>query len=366
MKKAALTLCAVLSAGMLLAQVTITKTDMPAAGDTFRISTGLDTLITDPTLTGAGYSWDYSSLVALSQKVDTFVSASSTPITYYLSFNNMFDTTHKANLAARVAVPDSIGSLQPTNVYNYFKVKNWGYEQVGFAQTINGLPLPVTFDTTDMIYRFPMNYGNADSCTSFYKIDVPSLIYYSQKKHRVNEVDGWGTLVTPFGSFSVLRVKSTIMAHDSMFYYSLSTGYGFDHPLEIDYKWLGQGEGVPLLQINTVDQLGFPFVTSITYRDSARSTILGTGKINGQLSHVNVFPNPAASLFNVYIPSAEINALPGTYVFSMNDVLGREVMSANLSGRISRIDGGNLLSGIYFYRVTVSGKTIASGKVVME
>src|ERR1043166_2649915 len=44
------------------AQITIVSGDLPAAGDTFRVSNGQQFSGMDATLTGANYTWDYSQL----------------------------------------------------------------------------------------------------------------------------------------------------------------------------------------------------------------------------------------------------------------------------------------------------------------
>jgi hypothetical protein len=54
------------------AQITITNVDMPNVSETFRLSTTLDMQGLDPVLTGANYSWGFSTLVPDSQRVDTF------------------------------------------------------------------------------------------------------------------------------------------------------------------------------------------------------------------------------------------------------------------------------------------------------
>src|SRR6185295_16658519 len=104
----------------------------------------------------------------------------------------------------------------------------------------------------DTIYHFPLTYGTIDSSYSGYTLKLPSLVYFHNSSFRHNEADGWGSLTTPYGTFDVVRVKTTIMAHDSIYIDTLlNFGFAIDAPAEIDYKWIGKGQGEPLLQINT-------------------------------------------------------------------------------------------------------------------
>jgi hypothetical protein len=81
---------------------------------------------------------------------------------------------------------------------------------------------------------------------------------------RSSIADGWGVLTTPFGIFNTIRVKSVLIQDDSVHLDSL----GVNIPLyrEItQYKWLANGEGIPVLQVNV--ELG---MISAIYRDIYR------------------------------------------------------------------------------------------------
>jgi hypothetical protein len=93
----------------------------------------------------------------------------------------------------------------------------------------------------------------------------------------MNFVDGWGTLKTPFGIFSVIRIKSLISQRDSLYIDSLGTGFPMQRTIT-EYKWLGKNSGIPILQIS---EEGFS-VTAI-YRDSTR--------MSAQTLTVNVGPD---------------------------------------------------------------------------
>ncbi|MGZ4049454.1 MAG: hypothetical protein ACXVNN_08825, partial [Bacteroidia bacterium] len=54
----------------LSAQITVTSSDMPNAGDSIFISVTNSVGTIDPTLTGASYSWDYSTLTPNLQRFE--------------------------------------------------------------------------------------------------------------------------------------------------------------------------------------------------------------------------------------------------------------------------------------------------------
>ncbi len=239
----------------LFSQIVINTTDMPHVGDTLRES--------QTNVAPAGYSktgmdtiWNFSSLQALSQRIDTFASVASTPWAYQLFFAG-------ANLATPLT-GSPIPGLPVTQGYTFFKNSSASYSEMGSAYTVQNLPLPAKYDNPDIHYEFPMAPGNTWSSTAAFSINVPNLAYFSTHRYRTNIVDGWGLLTTPYGTFQTLRVKSTLLEHDSVYIDSLSTGFPFNRNI-IQYIWLGKGKSVPLLQVNEEGTL-----VTTSYRDFYR------------------------------------------------------------------------------------------------
>lgn len=301
------------------AQITLGSSDFPSAGDTIRMSTGLAFTGMDETLTGANYTWDYSQLQYLSQTVDTFLDVSSTNPLYSVIFANVSFNQYRANQATR-GINFSLGTnINVSDVFNFFYNGSSEYRQPGFGAVVNGIPIPITYGPLDILYHFPLNFGDGDTSNSAYTIDLTSTLglYYSVQRERVNEVDGWGSLTTPFGTFNALRVKTTINERDSVFVDSLGIGFGFAVPERYEYKWLGSGQKLPLLQIDA-SQVG---VSQIRYRDMYRSPLAVTEVANE--IYAEVYPNPAHDVFAVKLNSSKDQELN----FNLCDMNGRTVLS---------------------------------------
>jgi hypothetical protein len=343
-----------ISAQYLKAQISIGTSDMASVQDTFRLSSGVINPLLDPTATGAGYNWDFSNLTPIIQRIDSFVSPSSTPGLYPIFFG------FSSNLAYKVYTPDSIGPIKPSNAFNFYKNSSSSYKQIGYASTINSAPLPINYDTADIIYKFPLQYTNRDSSRSSYKMNLPSLFYYGHSQSRLNIVDGWGTLKTPFGSFAVLRVKSVIMGRDT-FAYNGFPGFAINRPLAIEYKWMGQGSGVPLLQINTSQTLGASTVTSISYQDSARKgvPVLGIPEKNTiLLGNVDVYPNPASKEVSLSFSLAKASLV----TIEITDLSGKKIRNlskqCNFSTGIIKQNLEGVQSGTYLLSLFVDKSLI--------
>src|SRR6185312_135219 len=346
-------------------QITITQADMPQPGDTIRLSTTTDTTsLPNFANTGANYTWDYSALIPKSQTIDTFMSVTSTPFGYQLYFNNIiFYPAYVATVAQVAPTPPSIPSLTITKVIDYFKATSAAYENVGVGEALNNVPTSIMEDTIDYIYRFPMNYGNSDSCYSAYHVSIPSFGYYGNHQHRVNHVDGWGTLKTPYGTFSALRVTTTLTTSDSIYVTSFSFGITLPVPTQLQYKWFVVGQHLPVLQVNESVVLGVPVFSNIVYKDSARM-VQGIAQINSVLNGIKVFPNPAQNLVYISSPATISNAEVCLY-----NVMGQKIIQNHINklgaGNAVNLDISALPSGNYFLNVISEGR-IASFKVTKE
>jgi hypothetical protein len=291
------TLCIIMLASILTvkSQVTITATDMPKPGDTLRTSVTAILEGIDYQATGENFTWDFTGLTVMYQRIDTFVSVASTPMIYQAVFNNQFIfPDYKATVAKKIQEFGLIPNMQITDSYQFFKESTGDYREVGAGVTIAGAALPIMYQQIDTLYRFPLQYGNSDSAHSSFNIDVPDLGYVGFIKKRVNHADGWGTLITPYGEYQALRVKTEMEEYDTIFIDSLNTGFPLNR-VYTEYKWFANGFCLPLLQVNEE-----ALMVTAAYVDSVRTNFVGVGEQQSQDEfNFNVFPNPASEYISI-------------------------------------------------------------------
>lgn len=341
------------------AQITITSADMPSSNDKIRVSIGRAFTGMNARLTGANHTWDYSMLTSTSQTVDTFVSITSTGLLYWFQFAANSSFALKSN-----SPTVNLGVLNIDYEFDFFKKSTASYLQTGFGAAMNTFPLPVPYTPKDTIYRFPLHYNDTGLSPSAFSVSIPSLGYYGGNKTRTDTVDGWGTLTTPYGTFSVLRVKSVIRETDSIHVDTLG-GFGFTipRPVVVEYKWLGNGQHIPLLQINTTGGL----VTQIIYRDSLRINPLSVAPVEQPDVNFNVYPNPFVSnVFIEYVLSKE-----SEIALDVFNLAGENVFSENVGKKypgnqflILNLEDKNISSGTYFIRMNVDGRSFSSQPLV--
>jgi gliding motility-associated-like protein len=84
-----------------------------------------------------------------------------------------------------------------------------------------------------------------------------------------------GTLLTPFGTFNALRIKSTLQISDSIYLDTLGFGITIPRQTIVEYKWLGAGKKIPLLEVDVTNALlgnGFT-VDRVNWQDTLRAPL---------------------------------------------------------------------------------------------
>lgn len=335
----------------LFSQITIGQSDMPNVNDTLRVSLTYDTL--NPALTGTNYTWNYSYFNPYAQQVREFDDPNSFPSPFNLIFN-MFNTSY----GLVIPTPDSIGNISIDSAYNFYRESSTQYKQVGVGFWINSAPFPISYNPDDVIYVFPLNYGNIDSSDAEFGFQIPGLGYYGQKIHRVNVADGWGTLITPFGTAQTLRVRSTVTRTDTVYNDSTATGYTFTRPPSYEFKWLSQGGKTPRLQVDAIKPGSNYVVTNIIYRDSVRD-LTGLYEPWGGNNMLQVYPNPSNGSLQLVVAGGMKGQI------KMYNVLGELVFQLQVTKQKTLIDLSGQEKGLYFLEFD-SGNDSCIKKIIIE
>ncbi len=242
----------------LVAQITIGQSAMPVSGDTIRYSTanivGADLLLKTK---GANKTWDYSGLKPNGQDMYKYLASSKTPYAFY--FINQIG----------LKAADSIGASTFTfkNLYNFYTKNSTVFKAEGLGYSFSGIPLAAKNTDDDEIYQFPLDYNDSDISTFRFVLSIPgqTLFTYIQAGKRTNVVDGWGSITTPYKTYSsVLRVKTYLDEIDSL----VTTFAKIPIPRkQVIYKFLSTTEHIPVLEITGTETLGVFTATQIRYRD---------------------------------------------------------------------------------------------------
>jgi len=345
------------------AQIVITSSNVPASGDTARMSLAsvmaltTNTSLTSYTATGANFTWSFDSLKPTGQIMRQFKSASS--LGYFLStgYGEKTDDTLDLFIA------------QLNNVCDIYKKNSTGFYMDAWGITYSSFPLPVSYSKKDSIYKFPLNYLDRDSTNFALSTPSSSLIPFGFKKHghRITEVDGWGTIKTPYGTEPCLRVVTTQYSIDSI---KASIPLGtFTVPLNIGYpnyvrkyQWLTLTEHMPYLEITGTVVLNNFIPNEVRYRDMIRYFAGIKENASTQLA-LAIYPNPTTHQLNFIIPSS------GEFEICISDMQGRVLQKATFDNKNSinqnTVNVEGLSPGIYSGSI-INGSAVQNFKFVKE
>lgn len=334
--------------GICFGQITLSNTNMPGANDTLRYSNAALSTVGNYTQTGTNFNWNFSTLIPISQGVRAYKSAFSTPYAFFfLGFNEYGEKT---------ADTINLGLVMLTDVYNFYKKSTSGpnaYLVDGLGMKISGVPVPSYYSDKDELYMFPMTYPKYDSTTFKFSTLTTTAIPFSYTKagYRTTTVDGWGTITTPYGTASCLRVVTTQYSKDTLKSTLLPFPIGFPNT-QRSYQWLTTSSKIPYLEV-IGNVIGNNFtVTQVKYRDIYRF-LLGTDSNENDNTIMAVYPNPVNDkLLLNFIANAK-------YTGEIIDMNGRVVKSiTNETLQSNYIEVSDLSQGIYTIKVTENDKPV--------
>ncbi len=345
-----------LFAFVMQAQVTINQTDFPAAGDTVRFSVSYDMQqVGDPDLTGTNYTWNYASIIPDTQIFVTYIDPATLPNAYETVFNNVANPELQASWALPYDLPvPPLPGITLDNELIFAKIDANGLYRPGLGARINAIETAVPFDSIQTMYEFPLNYGDTIRSNTSFTLNLPGIGIIREYRYRTSAVQGWGTIITPYGSFSAIKVKSIINVMDTI---NDGTNIYAIPRTEIEFVWLCPNNGDEIMQIYSSTS------TTILYRDIPRTQGIEN---NDAIQNLSIFPNPCTDNFtmhltkNIQLDKAELNII---------DISGRLVKTEAILFENNEyqktIDISDLQSGIYFVQI-LSGKEKITKKLIIQ
>jgi len=258
-------------------QITITKSNMPVAGQNYIYTTSDDSI--DVSATGADTAWDFSQITPVSQDTYKYVSAAKANILYSIQFSG------------DVALNEKIQGL--TGAYQFFNTAATEYTQQGLGVTLPVIKIPVSIPYTspDVIYRFPLTYGKKDSASFTGTTTLTSGVTIKIVGKRINLVNGWGKVITPYKTYSCIRVVSFVEEIDSFLGTAINNS-------RIEYKWLSTSEQIPVFEAVVPKGTAGGGMT-LYYRDSFHNVVNPNGPVVGfSVPDTNVFINDTVTFNN--------------------------------------------------------------------
>jgi PKD domain/Secretion system C-terminal sorting domain len=102
-----------------------------------------------------------------------------------------------------------------------------------------------------------------------YTTNIPTLYYENKATQRTNLVDGWGTVTTPYGTFTnALRMQTTLVENDTI----ALVGTGLPRTIRTsrELKWLDNSKKLPILVVTQIQNATVWTTTKVEFLDIQR------------------------------------------------------------------------------------------------
>ncbi|SFT53795.1 Por secretion system C-terminal sorting domain-containing protein [Lishizhenia tianjinensis] len=349
--KSTLTLLGILFiSGVSSAQISLTSSDFQSSPGAEYYSSANTNV--DFTSTGANYTWDFSNLNEVSQDTINYNSLTQASLFIQAAYGIFAPPAYQANYFQENTdftlsnIPSTVLPINIDRVDNFIKVENTQIAKVGYGISVQGQAIPFPSDTIERLYKLPLNYGDVDSSRAYTSFDL-NPIYDAQLRQYIqhySEVDGYGNISTPYGSFPCLRIHHRIVELDSV-YISLNGAAGawYELPLPTKhiYEWWTNNEDIAILRIETTENFGIQTVSKTEYKDNIS---VGTEEAS-PFTEFYIYPNPTRDgLFF----SHQVRHL------TLRNTAGQIVLTKDFT---TYLNVSKLPTGAYLLEVEIDGET---------
>ncbi|MCF6170068.1 MAG: T9SS type A sorting domain-containing protein [Bacteroidales bacterium] len=350
MRKHFFTLALLALTALTYGQIVITNNDVAPVGTTIYMAT--DTVPADeivPGDAGADKSWDFSGLV--DHLIDTMglVMPASTPYAdefpgsnYALTFSNAEDTS---------------------NFFSYMIRNSDKMSSIGLVgETPEGMFI-WKVSPENIIHDFPVAYGDSypENYTEVAVFSSPQpgadSVRLKNTVTKQTNVDAWGMLTIPMGTFDVLRIRADEVSTDSVFVLIAGNWLFISRSQDstASYSWWTNDVTVGFELCNIMVNKSNGEVTDVSF-------LLGTtvGITEQAVVESKAYPNPVTDVLSI-----EFDETLSGELLLMNQ-LGQLVLSEKIvAQKHIQLNLSGLPAGMYLYSLNNSaGELIGSGKLV--
>lgn len=340
MRIATIVLCIALLSTAAVAQITITSSDVQSfysAGKSWR-TVFVNTPSTTMNVGAASSSAQTWALPALKY-------SDSLRVDYLLPSNTPYASSYPRATIGRRSIISSGGFT--VTVYEYMRITTDSLIDLGTATRSQGQGVDnATFEQKNRLeVRLPLTYGMTNV-----KRDSSSSGGGGYTIQQTNqEVDCYGSITTPVGTYQVLRMKETEINRQ------VFPGLPTTADTSVSFTWIAK-EGV-LVGVDAsssrqtsgtipIQDASYQFFNPAVGISNASPTVPITPALNQ--NYPNPF-NPATSI-SYEIPTS------GFVTLTVYDILGKQVARLvdgiqSAGSHTVRFDGSSLRSGVYFYRI---------------
>jgi len=315
-------------------------------------------IIVSPGPSGGNQSWDFSSIILNSHDaLIEFLDPQNTP------YSDNFPT---ANFAwAQKDIDDDVAQG-----YSYVHISEASFHQLGFAFFSDSLFVD---NSEEEMVPLPLAYGSSWETVTSNSFGVDGFMIIN-KDSSFSEVDAWGTITVPAGTFDCLRIRDNRTHYQQTIINNVLMSS--DTSTTIEYDWITK-DNFSVAYIGSQQgetEANFSVANEMDMLSSVGATaISGDPELNTPKNFelFQNYPNPfnpetvikfqITQTENVRIDVYDLNGKWVTTLLNGQKSAGSYFTIWNGKNN----NGINVASGVYYYALSVSGKYAQSQKMTL-
>ncbi len=326
-------------AGLQIGNAQLTQANhAPANGDLY------DTWQCDSTnislgASGAGVTWNYSSIATRSSIVNSYSASTATNVVYPQA--NVF-------LSAGAAMN------------GYYKSSAASLEYYGGNVIVGNVAAGLTYTAPVISAVYPMSLNSTTTSVTGGSINItsPLPVTGTFTGTALVYVDASGTLNLP-GAVTYSDVLRVITSQTVDFV----TIVGAGTLLQVNYEYFGGGIKAPVFSISTstaITTLGTFNQTLVTRYKAPANPPNAISETGADAFNYSVFPNPGMDIMVFSTDNTQASELV------ISDIAGKEMANFGLENGSYKMNLSTYTKGIYFYTIkSVEGKGLRTGKLLI-
>lgn len=345
MKFLYLTTICVLTSFSLDAQTLTQNNHAPAPGDPRQLYQ-CDSTNVMPGASGAGASWNFTSVVSHTNLLKTYTTNPTSSATYS---------------------PADVIQFSSGTDAAYYKSTATDLKYQGGAISVSTLVANLVYSPSSGAIRgsYPMSLNTTGTSTiagtiAFTISSVPISANFTGNSKVI--ADGTGTLSLPGGAAGVFTNVIRVVTSQTLNFtvqFPPATGT----LTQIHYDYYSVGVKAPLLSIQTstiISPAGSPTQSLVYMQKDYMDPSLGINEKKATSIDLSVYPNPASSVINLTTESTQAK---DAFIY---DVTGKLVDKQSFADGKLKLDVTAYSNGLYIYKVTnASGQNLKTGKLTV-
>jgi len=246
----------------------------------------------------------------------------------------------------------TLGTQDEDGTQIFFRKTTDAFDLVGVYGDLleNGSNTALAFNPYQRQLTFPSTYGTTFTNVSTLNLKLEDIegtdsVIVSVITHRFSEMDAWGNITTPFGTFPAIRqhIKDSTIQTATAYLFGFPVFNQSETAVSHSYSFYSDAQNARYVLLQYNYDAESDVLSGVQWQMAA--PVLNS--VDDSKNDYVLFPNPSSNLVNI----KSENPIHGELI--VFDVLGQIIYQQNLKNtNFTSVDVSSWNSGVYFFQIT--------------